>query len=394
MAAARQNLASRMSRLLQAFRWGGVGEAHLPVLDAHLARLDPRAHVQLLTDDLYAPWSRDCESSVREDLEALDQQDLRRWAGIVGLLDGRLIETSAAGGCAVTFRFHEGTAVNACVGWLKGEPAPSSDDEREPDLSALHERFDQLQPPVGPAGLYHDIDQLLTEALTLPEDLRGEVDKLVESSYEHEDSDGWLRGQLPRLPRPLRNAIWRWAHLGSTASEEEGPFELDDPERQQQANCAWRLLHKSRPRREDWAVAYALQSTDSRLRAILAVRYFGSGHDSEEDVTDDGGELPADPDEVWEQLLKALEPRVRWALRFNERAPCSAAVDDPSPLVRAWHQDTPGEELVRLARHTDPNVQMGVIGTTRRARVPTQALVILSDALGVPTIPPRHSRRA
>jgi hypothetical protein len=137
IARARENLARRSAMLGDIFAGHRVGDRHVPILDRHLQRLDPERHVQLWTDGLYAPWQAVEKPAIAALIASLDINDNDAWTALLRAVDTRRDVTGLA-------RFSDvALAVNACVGWLTGEPAPGSDFVHAPILDRFAEHFAQ-----------------------------------------------------------------------------------------------------------------------------------------------------------------------------------------------------------------------------------------------------------
>ncbi|MDC0670473.1 hypothetical protein [Nannocystis radixulma] len=137
IARARENLARRSAVLGDMFADNKVGDRHVPILDRHLQRLDPERHVQLWTDDLSAPWQAAKKPAIAALLRGLDRNDNDAWTALLRAVGIRRDVTGLP-------RFRDvAAAVNCCVGWLAGEPAPGSAHVFEPILERFAEHFAQ-----------------------------------------------------------------------------------------------------------------------------------------------------------------------------------------------------------------------------------------------------------
>lgn len=337
--AARANLARRRAVLGAALR-PPVAE-WLDLLDEHLARLDPRHCVQVWLGELVYPWPASARAELAAVLAALDGDDRRQWARVADDLLAELRDGS------IELRLPHGTQVNACVGWLSGEPAPREADELYPRIDDAIELLGQRG--AGPSGLWQRIEDLLRELAPI-DPVAYVAAEALRDRLDHEPP-GWLRDQLPRAPAAVRAAILA---RGLDLPREELEYDEPDPDLRRAQFVV--LVARADLTSPTGLVLDALRDPDPRVRAALARRY-------RSDLEDD--EAIAEDDDVWRALIRDPEPRVRLELLLNTAAPIVPPVDDPSPLVRARHPETTPAELLRLAGDTDPDVLYGVLANRR-----------------------------
>lgn len=136
IARARENLARRAPMLGDMFTSHRIGDRHLPILDRHLQQYDPERHVQLWTDELYAPFKASEKAAIAALIRGFDTNDDAAWTALYRAVD---IRRDASG---IPLYRDVAVAVNACVGWIRGEPAPGSDPVFAPIFARFSEHFE------------------------------------------------------------------------------------------------------------------------------------------------------------------------------------------------------------------------------------------------------------
>jgi hypothetical protein len=340
VARAREDLARRRGTLEEVL-WRIDAPALFDDLDDLLAAAPAGAHLQIYTEGLLAPWRPADRSWLAPLIAGLDGRERQAWASLLAGCDASLMRTDDG---RLVGNFHRGTAVNACVGQLRGRPWSTEADEDLPDIPAAYRRFGAR----GRGRIWRDAQQACAEQLPAAAEHAAWAEQLCEQAYDHDE--GWLADQLP-AHSPAQRAAVLLEMFGKHSLAADDP----DPAVRRLASVC-RLARGVRDGDPD--VPALLADPDPRVRALLALQYGGSG-DPDLDEDADGETIPAPLDHVWQALVVDPDDHVRVALLWNGRAAARPPADDPSPLVRANHPDTDQHELRRLARREDPDVLEG-----------------------------------